>query len=96
MIEGLADRLKKSRANANYTRKQAASLIGVSESLIGLYESGVRQPSLATLIKLASWYKVSTDYLLGCETLDTNLISIDGLSDKQKQAIKLTLQVFRS
>ena len=95
MIRGLDKRLQLSRINSNLTRKQVAELINVSESLIGLYESGSRQPSLSSLIKLASVYKVSTDYLLNCETPVANQISVAGLSEKQIQALKLTVQCFR-
>ena len=95
MIRGLDKRLQISRINSNLTRKQVAELINVSESLIGLYENGTRQPSLSSLIKLASIYKVSTDYLLGCETINGNLISLDGLNEKQIQALNMTIKCFR-
>ena len=95
MIRGLDKRLQLSRINSNLTRKQVAELINVSESLIGLYESGSRQPSLSSLIKLASVYKVSTDYLLNCEIPNAQQISVAGLNEKQIQALKLTVQCFR-
>ena len=95
MIRGLDKRLQISRINSNLTRKQVAELINVSESLIGLYESGSRQPSLSSLIKLASIYKVSTDYLLGCEIADSKQLSLDGLNEKQIQALNMTVQCFR-
>ena len=56
MIEGLDKRLQNSRINAGLSRAQIARLLGVSDSLIGLYETGVRQPSLSTLIKLSTIY----------------------------------------
>ena len=96
MIAGLSKRLKSSRANANLSRKQIAEIIGVSESIIGLYESGARQPSLSALIKLAASYKVTTDYLLGCESKDKYTASLTGLNDQQIQAINLTIQCFRN
>lgn len=96
MINGLEKRLQMARINSNLSRKQVAELLNVSESLIGLYESGNRQPSLTSLIKLASAYKVTTDYLLGCESQDKNSLSLTGLTDKQIQALTLTLQCFRN
>lgn len=54
MIQGLDKRLQISRINCNLTRKQVAELVGVSESIIGLYETASRQPSLSTLVKLAT------------------------------------------
>ncbi len=96
MIEGLDKRLQNSRLNAGLSRSQIASLLDVSDSLIGLYETGVRQPSLATLIKLSSIYKVSTDYLLGCENISNNHISTEGLSTQQIKALKMTIECFRN
>jgi len=96
MIQGLAKRLQTSRTNRNLTRKQVAELLDVSESLIGLYESGNRQPSLSALLKLASLYHVTTDYLLGCESADKNSLSLTGLTDQQIQALTLTAQCFRN
>lgn len=95
MIKDLNKRLQISRINSNLSRKQVAELINVSESLIGLYESGNRQPSLPALIKLASLYKVTTDYLLGCETIDKNNLSLNGLTEKQIEALTLTAKCFR-
>lgn len=96
MINDMARRLLTARANKGLTRKQVAELIGVSDSLIGLYESAARQPSLSNLVKLASLYNVTTDYLLGCEKQDYETVSLVGLNDSQVQAIKLTIQCFKN
>ena len=39
--------------------------IGVAESTMSLYENGKREPSHDTLQKLANFFNVSIDYLLG-------------------------------
>lgn len=96
MINGLNKRLQMSRINCNLSRKQVAELLNVSESLIGLYENASRQPSLDALMKLASIYKVSTDYLLGFEATGQDHLSLSGLTDSQKQALKLTAKCFRN
>ena len=96
MISGLAKRLKNSRINAGYSRKEAAEIIGITESAIGLYESGSRQPSLYALTRLASVYEVTTDYLLGCESKDKYTVSLAGLTEEQINAINLTIQCFRN
>lgn len=95
MISKLGERLYSARMNCNLSRKQAAELIRVSESVIGFYENGNRQPSLDTLMKLASLYKVSTDYLLGCEPNKYATINLSGLTDSQVQAIISTVNCFR-
>lgn len=96
MFEDLGNKLKTLRLNSNLSRKQIAELTGVSVSMVGLYESGERLPSLHMIVKLAAQYKVSVDYLLNCNTASTNSLSLDGLTDKQIKALKLTAECFRS
>lgn len=57
--------LRKLRKERNVTQKQLARALGVSESTISLYESGKHEPDHATLIKIADYFNVSIDYLLG-------------------------------
>ena len=58
-------RLKEVRINKRLTLKQVALAINLSESTISLYECGKRHPDYSTLIKLADFFGVSVDYLLG-------------------------------
>ena len=94
MLENLGDKLKSARNNAGLSRHQVADLVGVSSSIIGLYETGERLPSVTNLVKLATRYKVSADYLLDLE-VNKNSVSLDGLSQDQVQALKLTIECFR-
>lgn len=96
MVKGLSKRLRMSRINSELSKKQVSEIIGISESTVGLYESGNRQPSISSLIKLASLYKVSTDYLLGCEPNEIETISLQGLNPNQKKVITLALKCFRN
>ena len=96
MFENLVDKLKTLRVNNQLTRKQVAELVGVSVSTIGLYESNERLPSIPVLVKLASQYKTSVDYLLNIDTSNKNALSLDGLTDKQIKALKMTAECFRN
>ncbi len=96
MLENLGDKLKTLRVNNQLTRKQVAELVGVSVSTIGLYESNERLPSIPVLVKLASQYKTSVDYLLNIDTSNKNALSLDGLTDKQIKALKMTAECFRN
>ena len=96
MLENIADNLKTLRVNNQLTRKQVAELIGVSVSTIGLYESNERLPSIPVLVKLASQYKTSVDYLLNIDTSNKSALSLDGLTDKQIKALKMTAECFRN
>jgi transcriptional regulator with XRE-family HTH domain len=46
------------------SQQALADIIGKSLNTIGLYERGLRQPSLETLCLLADTLEVSVDYLL--------------------------------
>ena len=63
----LGDRLKTLRTGKHMTQRQLAQLIGVTKSMVSAYETGIRYPSYDILIRLASVFGVSTDYLLGLE-----------------------------
>lgn len=55
----------KLRAEKNLTQKQLAILLNVSGSTISNYENGVHSPDPLMLNKLADFFGVSVDYLLG-------------------------------
>lgn len=95
MIENLGKKLESLRISSKLSRKQVAELLGISVSMVGLYETDQRLPSLKILIKLAAHYKVSVDYLLGTH-IERNVLSLDGLTDKQIQVLKQTVECFRS
>lgn len=96
MFENLGFKLKSLRLNQNLSRRQVAELVGVSESMIGLCETGERIPSLPLLLKLSAQYKVSLDYLLDNNTKNINSLSLEGLTDQQIRALKLTADCFRN
>ena len=96
MFENLGYKLKTLRINNNLSRKQVAELVGVTSSMIGLYENDERLPSLHIIAKLSTLYKVSVDYLLDCDTKSTDTLSLDGLTDKQIKALQLTADCFRN
>ena len=71
MMESLGNRLKQLRQNNRLRQDQVASLVGVNKNTMCSYENDVRQPSYEILVRLATIYRVSTDYLLGCESKRT-------------------------
>lgn len=96
MFENLGYKLKTLRVKNQLSRKQVADLVGVSISTIGLYESNERLPSLPILVKLATQYKTSVDYLLDINTSNKDTLSLDGLTDKQIQTVKQVVECFRN
>lgn len=63
------DILKSLRKSKGYsTMQEFCSATGISFSTYQNYESGKRIPTADILLKLADFYNVTTDYLLGRET----------------------------
>lgn len=61
-------RIKQLRDNAGMTQAELGKLIGVSDRVLGYYESNERFPKKQdVLLKLASTFDVSVDYLLGTD-----------------------------
>ena len=59
--------LRRLREGRRMNRKAMGECCGLSKNIIGMYERGEKEPSLKTLIKIADFFEVSTDYLLGRE-----------------------------
>lgn len=60
-----SDRLTLQRKQKGVSQKQAAADLGISQALLSHYENGIREPGLQFLVKVADYYNVSCDYLLG-------------------------------
>ena len=57
--------LKKLRTSKNLSQSKLSKILGISSSTIGMYEQGRRFPDQTILTKIADFFDVSTDYLLG-------------------------------
>lgn len=90
----MGKRLKQLRAQKNLTQKQVADRVGLAVSAISSYESGIRYPSYQTLVKLASMYHVSCDYLIGIPSSRT--LDVSGLADEEIEVISQTVDLFRN
>lgn len=64
-MNALGDKIKKLRQRENIQQNDFAKKIGVSNVVLSRYESGERKPDYEVLQKIASYFDVSTDYLLG-------------------------------
>lgn len=60
-----AEALKHLRKARKLNQISLADIFGVSQATIASWESGKRQPDFETLLKIADFFQVSTDYLLG-------------------------------
>lgn len=63
----LSDRLEELKQERNVTHKQVALATGIKPGAYSKYVRGTRQPDIETLIKIADYFNVSLDYLVGRE-----------------------------
>lgn len=61
----LPDILKELRQRNNVTAKAVAEAVGILPDTYRSYETGRREPNLNTLVLIADYFHVTTDYLLG-------------------------------
>lgn len=64
---------KSLRLSYKLTQDELAKALGISKSAISMYENGNREPDFVTLEKIADFYNVDMDYLLGRSTNTTEL-----------------------
>lgn len=60
-------RIKELRENAGLQQKELALDLGIPSNTLSQYENGKREPNNDMLKKIADYFKVTTDYLLGIE-----------------------------
>ena len=63
----LKDTLKQIREKHGLTKRELCEKTGISERAYLTYEFGEREPKISVIQKLADFYGVTTDYLLGRE-----------------------------
>lgn len=59
------DNLKELRLEKGLGQVELAKEIGVSKGVISLWENGLREPNMYSLILLAKFFKVTIDELVG-------------------------------
>ena len=63
-------RLKELRKANKYNQQTVAEILNTSQAVYSRYESGEREPSIDQLVKLADFYKVTLDELVGRKPMD--------------------------
>ena len=67
MKDNFQTRLKELRLENNLSQQKLAEKIGVTQKAIDFWEKGINEPKVSYVIKLAIFFGVSADYLLGIE-----------------------------
>ena len=88
----MGKKIKSLRLEKDLTQAEVAHRIGVSKAMISSYELEQRSPSYDVLIKIATFFGVTTDYLLGLEKPNINY---NGLTDREVRAIVNLIDIMR-
>ena len=93
-----ADRIEHLRQSKELNQVQLAEKLGVKKQSISNWENDNIMPSVDMLVKIADFFDVSTDYLLGRNGKDyagTSLVDVTGLSPKQIEHIRAFIDDLR-
>lgn len=104
----MLENLKLLRTTAGISQKTLADSIGVSQQSINKYENHNIEPDIATLSRIADFFHVSIDFLVGrtgcqlppstetalCFEEEALLRTYRALSPKQKKAIQILLDSY--
>lgn len=77
----IGNRIKELRKSKKMSQSELGKFIGVSQTTVTAWENGRAEPSSSYVAKLATFFNVSTDYLLGRKTPDNNDIDLDRAID---------------
>lgn len=77
----LGEQIKSLRICRGLNQVEMAQIFGVTKQSVSNWENGNIMPSIDMLIKIANFFSVSTDYLLGLS--ESHALNTDGLSELQ-------------
>ena len=106
----MLENLKLLRSAAGISQKTLADSIGVSQQSINKYENHNIEPDIATLSRIADFFHVSIDFLVGRTTCqlppsfttelspeeEAFLCAYRSLTPKQKNVVQILLDSYRN
>ncbi len=84
------------RKEKGISQKKAAESLGISQSLLSHYEKGIRECGLSFVLKVAEFYDVSCDYLLGkTANRQGNIIAMENLNIEEDEKKNFNSKAFK-
>lgn len=100
-----SERVIKLRKETNITQSELAKRLGIPRTTYSNYENGNRQPDYETLQKIANYFGVSSDYLIGMSEKSSSEVREDKheyfedkygpVTDEEKEELAKHLQYLR-
>ena len=79
-MANFSERLVSLRKKKGLSQVALAERIGISGQVVSQYERGVTRPDLEILTRIADFFNVSSDYLLGKTNVTVRLVNEDELN----------------
>lgn len=90
---GLNIRLRVLRKERRMTQAQVADRVGITKAMVSAYETATRLPSYDILVRLASLFGVTTDYLLGLD--NKRRLDVSGMQENHIELIVRMIDALR-
>lgn len=90
----LSERIRSLRLSLNYSQVELAARLAITKQTVSNWENDNIQPSIEMLVKIADFFGVSTDYLLGRDEIPR--LDVSGLSERSIQHLNLIIEDMRS
>lgn len=87
------ERIKELRNSLGINQVEFGKRINVSKQCVSNWENGYIQPSIDVLVRIATTFSVSTDYLLGLN--DKPTLDVEGLTNEQILHIRAIIDDMR-
>ena len=78
------ERLKEIRTENNVKQVELANFLGVRNTTVSAWETGDNEPDLTTVVKIARYFHVTTDYLLGMDDLQNDSVFFTTTQTKKR------------
>lgn len=86
------EQLKTLRKAQNLTQRELGAQLGLSKAVVSKYENGMGYPSFDVLVRIAQYFGVTTDYMLGIAR--GKQVDVSGLTDSQIRTLHLLVAEF--
>lgn len=90
----LNERIRELRGSRGISQIQLANKLGVTKQSVSNWENDNILPSIEMLVKIANFFEVSTDYLLGLDKKRT--LDVENLTEIQISHIQLIVDDLRN
>lgn len=93
MGNGLNENIKRLRVARGLNQVEFAKALSVTKQCVSNWENDNVLPSIEMLVKIAEFFSVSTDFLLG--RVSDCVIKVDGLTEEQLVHVRFIIEDLR-